>query len=141
MASEYINVYMNNPTAEAKDGTPVSTDGTYTAPIEALLNKGKSESQTIKLALRTADGYITINRTYIYTQKVTDDIAELGTDIDNIKLSWNEFGSFSTNISTEEMIDSTNKIFYVKVNMQSTETQQVDRSLRLVVVCSVIRRS
>ena len=37
MANAYLNVYMNNPTADGTDGTQVSTDGANTSPISATL--------------------------------------------------------------------------------------------------------
>lgn len=136
MANPYINIYKDNPTAGAKDGTPVSTDGVYTAPITAILNKGKVQTTTVKLAIRTENGYGTINRTEIYTQNVTDDIST-AKELNNVKLSWSQNTGFTSKITTEEMITSANKIFYAKFSMSDSEAAQVDTSLRFVIIASI----
>lgn len=56
MANAYLNVYMNNPTADGTDGTQVSTDGANTSPISATLDASKAESSVIKCALRCESG-------------------------------------------------------------------------------------
>lgn len=56
----YYHLYMNNPTAGAVDGTQVSEDHAFTAPISAVLNASNNESKLIKLAIRCEKGYETI---------------------------------------------------------------------------------
>ncbi len=65
MANEYIHLYMNNPTAGAVDGTQVSEDHAFTAPLSAVLNATNSESKLIKVAIRCAEGYETVGNTVI----------------------------------------------------------------------------
>ena len=119
MANPYINVYMNNPTADSTDGTAVSTDGAYTAPISFVLDASQNESQTLKLAIRTEAGYITSGMTTISDENDTDD---------RLKLSWTENGTFSDSISTANSISSVNTIFYAKASSADTEAPQTDRS-------------
>ena len=47
-ANDYINIYMNNPTAGATDGTAVSQGGDFTAPITFTLDASENESKTVK---------------------------------------------------------------------------------------------
>lgn len=56
----YYHLYMNNPTAGAVDGTQVSEDHAFTAPISAVLNAINNESKLIKLAIRCEKGYETV---------------------------------------------------------------------------------
>lgn len=56
----YYHLYMNNPTAGAADGTKVSEDHAFTAPISAVLNASNNESTLIKLAIRCESGYETV---------------------------------------------------------------------------------
>lgn len=56
----YYHLYMNNPTAGAADGTKVSEDHAFTAPISAVLNASNNESKLIKLAIRCESGYETV---------------------------------------------------------------------------------
>lgn len=56
----YYHLYMNNPTAGAADGTKVSEDHAFTAPISAVLNASNNESKLIKLAIRCESGFETV---------------------------------------------------------------------------------
>lgn len=56
----YYHLYMNNPTAGATDGTKVSENHAFTAPISAVLNASNNESKLIKLAIRCESGYETV---------------------------------------------------------------------------------
>lgn len=60
MANEYFHIYMNSPTAGGTDGTAVSEDHAFTAPISAVLNATNAESKIIKLAVRCESGYETV---------------------------------------------------------------------------------
>lgn len=61
----YYHLYMNNPTAGAVDGTKVSEDHAFTAPISAVLNASNNESKLIKLAIRCESGYETVGNVTI----------------------------------------------------------------------------
>ena len=128
MANSYINAYINNPTAGGTDGTAVSTDGAFTAPISFVLDASQNESQTQKLALRTEQGYITTGEVVISDQNDTND---------RVKLSWTENGTFADSISTANSISSVNTIFYVKASSADTENPQTDRSVSLKVKCAI----
>ena len=110
MVNQFINVYKNNPTEGAKDGTLVSSDATYTSPIKLILSK--VDYQSIKLAIRTEQGYKTTGETTI---KVVD-MKNATT------LSWENNMASTTEISTTEPITDTNKIFYLQTMSVGLET-------------------
>lgn len=128
MSNLYINVYKNNPTAGGTDGTAVSTDGIFTAPISFVLDASQNESQTQKLAIRTKEGYITSGTTTISDNNDTND---------RLKLSWTENGTFADSISTANSISSVNTIFYAQASSANTENPQTDRSASFKVDCVI----
>lgn len=128
MANPYINVYMNNPTEGATDGTAVSTGGDFTAPINFVLDAGQNESKTQKCAIRTESGYVTMGETTISDNNDTND---------RLKLCWTEDGTFADSITTAQAIDSLNTIFYVKASSSSSENPQTDQSISLKVNCVI----
>ena len=103
MASEYINVFKNNPTENELDGTFVSMNARFTSPIKFLLRENV-KTQTEKLAIRTESGYATAGTTTIQS------------DNPYLKLSWTENGTFTESISTSALITTTNKIFYARLS-------------------------
>lgn len=127
MANPYINVYMNNPTEGATDGTAVST-GDNTTPISFVLDASQNESKIQKCAIRTESGYITTGETTISDNNDTND---------RLKLCWTEDGTFADSISTAEAIDSLNTIFYAKASSSSSESPQTDMSISLQVKCVI----
>ena len=128
MANSYINVYKNNPTVGATDGTAVSTDGDNTAPISFVLDASQNESQKQKLAIRTEQGYITSGTTTISDNNDTND---------RLKLCWTENGTYADSISTANAIDSVNTIFYAQATSSSLESPQTDRSASIKVNCVI----
>lgn len=128
MANQYINVYKNNPTAGSKDGSIVSTDGTYTSPISFVLDATQNESLTLKLGIRTETGYTTAGTTTIYDANDTND---------RLKLSWTENDGFADSISTSDPITDTNKIFYARATSSDTEVPQTDKSANFKVNCVI----
>lgn len=123
MANAYINVYKNNPTAGETDGTAVSTDGDFLAPISFVLDASQSESQTLKLGIRTESGYVTVGNTTI---------RDSGDTNDRLKLSLTESGGYS-DIITLGSISAVNTIFWAQASSSSTENPQTDRSASFVV--------
>ena len=119
MANPYINVYMNNPTEGATDGTAVSTDGAFTAPISFALDASQNEEQIIPLAVRTESGYRTVGTVTICDQNDTND---------RLKLCWTADGSFADSITTANSIDSVNTLFYAKATSADSENPPTDRS-------------
>lgn len=125
MANQFINVYKNEPTEGAKDGTLVSTGGAFTSPISIILSK--STSATIKLAIRTEQGYRTTGETKI---KVVD-------PKNSTKLSWVDDTASTTEISTTEPITDTNKIFYLYSDSSDLEEGR-DTDISLQVIYEII---
>ena len=121
MANPYINLYMNNPTAGATDGTAISTDGTYTAPLIASLDSANEESDIFKLAIRTESGYTVGSDTTI---------ADNGDTNDRWKLSLSSDSGWADSITlASDTITSVNTIFYAKATSSSLESPQSDRSV------------
>lgn len=116
MANECINVYMNNPTAGAKDGTCVS-NGTFTSPIKFNFSADDSgvTQQTLKLAIRTETGFKTVGETIIKAHDLKE----------NTHLAWTTDEVFTSEISTTDEITDTNKIFYIH-NRAHTEVEIID---------------
>ena len=122
MANSWINLYKNNPTAGAQDGTAISTDDTFTAPLTFPLDASKNESAVQKCAIRTETGYVTYGSTSISDLNDTDD---------RFKLCKTENGTFTDSITFDEPITDVNKIFYVQGGSSSTENPKTDRSVKL----------
>lgn len=122
MANQYINIYKNNPTAGGLDGTTVSTDGMWTAPISFVLDASQNESQTLKLGIRTESGYVGMS-VVISDQNDTND---------RLKLCLTENGTFADSLSIGSVSD-VNTIFYAKATSSSVENPQTDRSASFVV--------
>lgn len=116
-AGDYINVYMNNPTAGATDGTAVSQNGDFTAPITFTLDASENESKTVKLAVRTETGYIASGLS----------IADQNDTNDRLKLCLTEDGEFTDFISIGS-VSAVNTIFYARASSADTENPQTDRS-------------
>ena len=115
MADKLINISQGNPTAGAQDGTAVTSD----APIAFTLDASINESKTLKLAVRTATGYVTDG---------TVTIADVNDSNDRLKLCWTENGSFADSISTNDTISSTNKIFYAKATSTDADYPAIEHA-------------
>lgn len=129
MANPYINLYKNNPTAGATDGTAVSTDGAFTAPFSFTLDASQNESQTLQAAIRTVSGYQTTGDTIIQDNNDTND---------RLKLCWTADGTFADSISTANSISSVNTIFFIKATSADTENPQTDRSASIKVTTKIV---
>jgi hypothetical protein len=109
----YISIYKNNPTAGGTDGTAVSQDGSMVEPVSVTLDASQSESEVVKLAVRTETGYETDGNTTISIEYDTEA---------HWKLDTSSSGSFSSNsITLSSTIDDTNTIFYAKASSSSSE--------------------
>lgn len=128
MSNAYINVYKNNPTAGGTDGTAVSTDGAYTAPITVTLDASQNESEKVKLAIRTESGYTTSGNTTI---------SDSGDTNDRWKLCLTENGTYTDSITISSAITNANVVFYAQASSASTETPQTDRSVSLRVAATI----
>jgi len=127
MATYLINVYKDNPTAGAKDGTKVSND--YTNPIHFDLNAAENESQIIPLAVRCDDGYHTVPPTTLTDYNDTKDRYQLSLD----GVTWSDSITFASGIG------STNVLFYAKARSTSTDHGQLDRSAKFLIDCELER--
>lgn len=117
MANAYLNLYMNNPTAGATDGTAVSTGGDFTAPISFTLDASENEEKTLPLAIRTETGYVATEVT----------IADQNDTNDRLKLCLTENGTFADFVSIGS-VSAVNTIFYARASSADTENPQTDRT-------------
>lgn len=122
MASEYINIYMNNPTVGETDGTVVSTDGTQLNPLTVTLDATQNESKKIKLAVRTESGYAATDGATISDYNDTND---------RWKFSLTENGTYSDTIIIASSISSVNTIFYGQATSSSLENPSRDTSVQI----------
>ena len=120
MASPFINIYKDNPTAGGTDGTAVSTGDSFASPIQFTLDAEQSESRTMKCAIRTGAGY--------KAQNVT--ISDLNDAEDRFKLCKTSSGTFTDEIFFAEVFD-TNTIFYVKATSANNEQPKTDRTVKI----------
>lgn len=120
MASTYINMYKGAVTAGGTDGTPISTDGSFTAPVSIQLDAAISENKVQTLAVRTETGYSASNVT-IYAVNDTDNHVTLCTTAN---------GTFTSSI-TIASVTATNTIFYVKASSTDTDIPQANRKIKL----------
>ena len=124
MANSYINIYKNNPTENGTDGTALSSDGAFTAPLSVELNAANFETKVVKLAIRTESGFQTSTDTTIADSNDTND---------RWKFSLTEDGTFEDSITISDTITATNKIFYAKVTSATTEVPGTDRDVSIKV--------
>ena len=122
MASEYINLYMNNPTADGTDGTAISTDGTQLSPLTVSLDASTNETKKVKLAVRTETGYVA-------TGDVT--VSDYGDTNDRWKFSLTENGTYSDTVIISSGVGSVNSIFYAQASSSSSENPARDTSVSI----------
>lgn len=138
--ANYINIYTNNPSTGATDGTLVSTDGTQTSPISVTLDSSSAETQAIKCSIRTNTGYTTIGDTIVKPQAYNATAKTYGaTDKWKIAID-NSFAdstaalagaSWQDSITISDSITDTNKIFWLKAISTADEGALVDTSVRI----------
>jgi hypothetical protein len=131
MANPYINIYNNNPTSGATDGTAVTTDGSYGNAVRVELDAAQSESKIVKLAVRTVTGFYSDN-VYI-TSETTGDVPQKW----SFGLDPNDPTSFDTDLSLTNVVDDTNTIFYAKATSSSSELPSTDRSEKLKLTAAI----
>lgn len=122
MANQWINVYKGNPTAGDTDGTVVSSDGLFTAPVSFTLDASVSETKVAKLAIRTETGYQTDSATTI---------SDLNDTNDRWKFSLSSDTGWADSITITDTITTSNIIFYAKAGSVPTEAPQNDRAVKL----------
>lgn len=120
MANLHLNIYNNNPTYGLDDGTAVST-GDMSNPIAFTLDSSNNEVASDTLAIRCGDSFFTTS---------TTSIAIVSDTANHWALSW-DGETWGTVITIQERISNTNKTFYVRANSTSSESPQMDRSVKL----------
>ena len=131
MANPYINIYNNNPTSGATDGTAVTTDGSYGNAIRVELDAAQSESKIVKLAVRTVTGFSADN--VHITSETTGDVPQkwsFGLDPDDPT-------SFGSNLLLPDAVDDSNYIFYAKATSSSSELPSTDTSEKLALAATI----
>lgn len=118
----YINLYMNNPTADGTDGTAISTDGTTTNPLTVTLDATQNEETTVTLAVRCEAGYETVQDTIISFD---------GTNKAKWSICRTSDGTFGDSITITDTIKQKNILFYVKATSSSDEDPSNDTSVTL----------
>lgn len=131
MANPYINIYNNNPTAGATDGTAVTTDGSYGNAVRVELNAAQSESKIVKLAVRTVTGFYADN-VYI-TSETTGDVPQKW----SFGLDPEDPTSFGTDLLLADAVNDTNTIFYAKATSSSSELPSTDTSEKLKLTATI----
>ena len=126
----HIHLYMNNPTADAVDGTEIS-GGDETLPLSFTLDTSKSETGIAKCAVRCDSGYLIDGGARIYFDgsdtsnwQAANDENFTDSDTALIMANWQ-------NEITVSEVAATNKVFWVKVLTGSAESPQNDRSVDL----------
>ena len=127
-----INIYQGAVTAGATNGSQVSLDNTFTAPISVDLDASQNESKIITLAVRTNTGYTTSG---------TTTITDLNDTNDRWKFSWTQNGTFADTITTADAITATNTLFYAQVSSDDSELPATDRSVNISVTAKITTAS
>ena len=122
MANQYINLYMNNPTAGGTDGTAISLDGSQTAPLSVTLDASKSESKTVKCAVRCESGFMTSGFTTI---SFAGETAAKWSACDT------ENGTYASSLRISDAVTGTNRLFYIKAQTSPDEQPHRDTSVTI----------
>jgi len=123
----YVNVYMNNPTANDTDGTAISTGGAQTSPLVVKLDASQNESKKVKLAIRCESGYQSDGAT----------VQDNNDTSDRWKFGLTESGTFSDTIIIASSIGTANTIFYAQASSSSVETPTRDTSVSMRVTMKI----
>lgn len=105
---DLIGIFKGSPTAGARDGVEVSTEGLMTAPVEAKLERGASE--VVKCAIRCEGGCTCDSATLTAVDMSDESVAWLTLSKDN--------DTFSNSITLTNL-DDTNTIFYARIQAGS----------------------
>ena len=133
---KHFAIYTNSPTANAQDGTKISSDGSGTLPLTATLDATQSETVVIKCAIRCDDGYKIESDTTISFSGTTADKWQVAEDNDytNATIAAN-MCDWQSEI-TLSSVTSVNKVFWVKVS-SSGESPSNDNSVTIDALGSV----
>ncbi len=132
MADPHLNLYMNNPTAGGTDGTVISTEDSFTAPLNFILDGAQTETQIAKLAIRAESGYKTYGNTVIQDYNDTKD---------RWKLSLQSDTGWADSITFTDTITNSNLIFYAQAKSFIEEVAQNDKSVKIFAQAIVVEDS
>lgn len=126
-----IQLYMNNPTAGAVDGTEIS-GGDETLPLTLTLDASKAESGAAKCAVRCDSGYSLSGGATIYATGTSSDTWTFAAD--NSYTSASDALTFATWQDTIVVpdVDDTNKIFWAKATTTTQTTPMNDRTVDII---------
>lgn len=127
----YINLYTNNPTAGGTDGTLVSTDNTETSPISVNLDASQNESKIVKCAIRCESGYEAQAGTVISATGTTAGKWTFALDNDYADADAAASAVYASQITINEVIGTTNKIFWAKASSSSDENPGNDITVNI----------
>lgn len=129
--NDYINLYMDNPTAGATDGTAISLDGKGTSPLQVVLDASIEESKIIKCAVRCEEGFQTKGDTVISFRGENAAKWKVAADDSYADETAAAAASFASSLTIPDSIGTTNKIFWVKALSSSDETPGNDTSVSI----------
>ena len=130
--NQYINFYMNNPTKGGADGTVISTDNAENAPLAVTLDASQNESKIVKVAVRCEAGFQAEAGTTIYASGTTASKWSFALDNDYADATEAASAVFGANITINDIIDTTNTIFWAKATASSDENPGTDITVNLV---------
>ena len=139
--SEYISLYMNNPTNGGTDGTAVSENMSQTSPVSVVLNATENEAKAVKAALRCAEGYKTSGKTRVsfafWDGAAYQDSGgsiekwQVAMDSDFTEETALTQAQWKSALEIEEIISSTNYCFWLKSTADSSEAPHTDKTVSI----------
>ena len=122
---------MNNPTANATDGTEIS-NGTETLPLTFTLNSSKNETGAAKCAIRCDSGYSISGGASIYGSGTNS--SRWAFALDNNYTDATEAVQFATWQDTivANNVGASNVIFWAKATSSSLDNPSNDRSVDFI---------
>lgn len=129
--SKYISIYGNNPTAGKTDGTAISEGGSYTNPLSVTLDATKNEAAYIKCAVRCVTGYSTVGDTVIAFDGSSKEKWSVAED-HNFTAETAKGAIYRESLTISDSIDSTNTIFWVKVEASEDEEPSNDKNTQIM---------
>lgn len=132
MANPFINIYKDVQTEEPYSGTVVSSDGTFTAPVEVTLDASQAESKKVRLGVRTEYGYLVDGDTTI----------SIVNDFNNhwfIAQGQAAMTDFTTKSITMSNVGNENAIFFVRATSSTSEGPGYENSCSIQLQAKIIQ--
>lgn len=124
VANDYINLYVDNPTAGRADGTLMSLGDDGSSPLSVTVNASKNERKIVKVALRCQPGYKTDGDTTVWVR---------GANAEKWSLCKTEDGTYGSALVIDELITDVNYIFYISGAATNGELPDIDLTCKLMV--------